>query len=65
MKDPTLNELSHLNMGERLARLEQKASDADKALYLARDSVSITQITAIGTLIISIVALLVAIWLRH
>jgi hypothetical protein len=58
MTEPTLNELSHLQTGERVARLEQKASDADKALDLARDSVSVAQMVSVGTLILSIVAII-------
>jgi hypothetical protein len=64
MKEPTQLELSHLSMGERIARLEQKASDADKALDLARDSVSLNSLVAVGTLIISIVAIII-VWLKH
>jgi len=64
MKEPTQLELSHLSMGERIARLEQKASDADKALDLARDSVSFNSLVAVGTLIISIVAIII-VWLKH
>jgi hypothetical protein len=64
MREPTPMELSHLSMGERVARLEQKATDADKALDLARDSVSLNSIVAVATLIISIVAIIV-VWIKH
>ena len=62
--ESNLNDLSHWPVGERIARLEQKAFDSDKALDLARDSVSITGVVSILTLIISIVAIII-VWLKH
>ena len=57
--EPNLNDLSHWPTGERIARLEQKAADADKALDLARESVSINSVIAVITILISIVALVI------
>ena len=63
-KEPNLNDLSHWPMGERVARLEQQARDADKALDLSRDSVSISTFISVLTLIISVIAILI-VWLKH
>jgi hypothetical protein len=61
-----MEEMRHdiCSLRERVAKLEAKDDEKDKALTLARDSVSKTNIGTVATLILAVVAIVIA-WLKE
>ena len=51
------------DLRERLARAEEKIEAADKALILAKESVSKTNLGAVATFVLSVLAMAIA-WLK-
>lgn len=60
-------EINHIELSsikERIVRLEEKFIAADKALELARQSLSATAVVSTITILISILALVI-VWIEH
>ena len=54
----------YCRLRERIAISETKIESADKALGVAKDSVSMAQIGTVVTIVLSVIAILLA-WLKH
>lgn len=54
----------YCRLRERISISETKIEAADKALGVAKDSVSMAQIGTVVTIVLSVIAILVA-WLKH